>query len=52
MLPQTTNTDRIQTILFDDHRLVRLNVRRVKLDCPATLARHLGLRELRYRPSP
>ena len=40
MLPQN-NPDRIR-ILFDDHRLVA----NVGLLLPATLARHLGLREL------
>ena len=40
MLPQN-NTDRIR-IPFDDHRLVS----NVDLLLPATLARHLGLREL------
>ena len=40
MLPQN-NPDRIR-ILFDDHRLVA----NAGLLLPATLARHLGLREL------
>ena len=40
MLPQT-NPDRIR-IIFDDHRLVA----NAGLFLPATLARHLGLREL------
>ena len=45
MLPQN-KPDRIG-ILFDDHRLVA----NAGLLLPATLARHLGLREPR-RPSP
>ena len=40
MLPQN-NPDRIR-IVFDDHRLVA----NAGLLLPATLARHLGLREL------
>ena len=42
MLPQN-KPDRIR-ILFDDHRLVA----NAGLLLPATLARHLGLRELRW----